>query len=184
MSRRTARKNAFLTLYQSDVTGKPISEVLGRWRSYRGELEGYAERLALGVVGEKEELDARLAESAVGWSVHRMNAVDRTILRIALYEMIVVEDVPPEVAISEAMELAKGFSGQESPQFVGGVLRGARARMPEATNRNDQHPSANGDDAEGQVPPDDDFESLDESFDESLDGDLERALDGRRAANG
>ena len=126
MSRRTARKHAFLTLYQSDVTGRPIDPILNRWRSYRGELEGYAEELSRGVEREKEVLDELLGEVAVGWPVHRMSAIDRTILRLALYEMLYVEDVPIEVAVNEAIELAKGFSGDEAPHFVGGVLRGAR----------------------------------------------------------
>ena len=125
MSRRTARKNAFLALYQSDVTGRPIEEVLERWRSYRGELDPHAERLARGVVEERDALDRRLGEVSVGWSVHRMSVVDRTILRLALYEMLYVDDVPPDVAVNEAVELAKGFSGEEAPAFVGGVLRGA-----------------------------------------------------------
>jgi transcription antitermination protein NusB len=126
LSRRTARKNAFLALYQSDVNEQTIAPILDRWRSYRGELEGYTEELARGVEEERETLDARLNEVAVGWPVHRMSAVDRTILRLALYEMLYVEDVPAEVAVKEAIELAKGFSGDEAPQFVGGVLRGAR----------------------------------------------------------
>jgi N utilization substance protein B len=58
-----------------------------------------------------------------------MSAVDRTILRIALYEMLHVEDVPPDVAINEAVELATGFSGEEAPTFVGGVLRGAESSI-------------------------------------------------------
>ena len=126
MSRRTARKHAFLALYQSDVTGQPIDPILDRWRSYRGELEEYAEKLSRGVEKEREALDEWLGEVAVGWPVHRMSAVDRTILRLALYEMLYVEDVPAEVAVNEAIELAKGFSGDEAPQFVGGVLRGAK----------------------------------------------------------
>ncbi len=126
MSRRTERKNAFLALYQSDVIGRPVAEILERWREYRGVVYEYTERLARGVEGEKEALDAVLGEVAVGWPVHRMSAVDRAILRLALYEMLHVEDVPAEVATGEAMELAKGFSGDEAPQFVGGVLRGAR----------------------------------------------------------
>ena len=125
-SRRTARKNAFMTLYQSDVTGRPVAEVLDRWRSYRGELDAYMARLVRGVEGSREELDRRIGEAAVGWTVGRMSAIDRSILRLALYEMLYVEDVPPEVAINEGMELAKGFSSEEAPQFVGGVLRGAR----------------------------------------------------------
>jgi transcription antitermination protein NusB len=125
-SRRTARKNAFLALYQGDVVGRPISEVLERWRSYRGELDEHALMLANGVEQERETLDERLGEVSVGWPVHRMSAVDRAILRLALYEMLYIEDVPAEVAIGEAMELAKGFSSDEAPQFVGGVLRGAK----------------------------------------------------------
>jgi transcription antitermination protein NusB len=128
LSRRRARKQAFLVLYQSDVNDSAVGETLGRWRSYRGDLEEYAVRLAQGVEGEREDLDALLAEVSVGWPVHRMSAVDRTILRLALYEMLFVGDVPSDVAINEAIELAKGFSGEESPAFVGGVLRGAEGR--------------------------------------------------------
>ena len=129
MSRRKARKQAFLVLYQSDVNEVPVEATFERWRSYRGDLEEYAARLATGVEREKDDLDALLSEVSVGWPVHRMSAVDRTILRLALYEMRSVDDVPPEVAVSEAVELAKGFSGEEAPAFVGGVLRGAVDRV-------------------------------------------------------
>ena len=139
MSRRTARKHAFITLYQSDVTGQPIDPILNRWRSYRGELEEYAEKLSRGVEREKEALDELLGEVAVGWPVHRMSVVDRTILRLALYEMLYVEDVPAEVAVNEAIELAKGFSGDEAPHFVGGVLRGAREAFLGGTGRRVGH---------------------------------------------
>ena len=129
MSRRRARKQAFLNLYQSDVNGSPISETLERWRAYRGEIEDYAVRLAVGVEEEREELDGLLSEVSVGWPLHRMNAVDRSVLRLALYEMLHVEDVPPDVAINEAVELVRGFSGEDAPAFVGGVLRGAESRI-------------------------------------------------------
>ena len=128
MSRRKARKQAFLVLYQSDVNESPVEATFERWRSYRGDLDEYAVRLAVGVEREKEDLDALLSEVSVGWPVHRMSAVDRTILRLALYEMLFVEDVPPDVAVNEAVELAKGFSGEEAPAFVSGVLRGAEGR--------------------------------------------------------
>ncbi len=129
MSRRRARKQAFLVLYQSDVNGSPVEAAFERWRSYRGDLEDYAVRLARGVEREMEDLDALLSEVSVGWPVHRMSAVDRTVLRLALYEMLFVEDVPPDVAVNEAVELARGFSGEEAPAFVGGVLRGAEGRI-------------------------------------------------------
>ena len=129
MSRRRGRKQAFLALFQSDVNEVPVGVVIERWLSYRGEFVDYARRLVRGVEEECDDLDARLTEVSVGWPVHRMSAVDRTILRLALYEMLHVEDVPPEVAISEAVELARGFSGEESPTFVSGVLRGAASRI-------------------------------------------------------
>ena len=129
MSRRTARKHAFLTLYQSDVTGKPLGQTVARWREYRGDLEDYAVRLARGVEKEKETLDGILSDVSEGWPVHRMSAVDRSILRLALFEMIHSPDVPPEVAVSEAIELATGFSSDDAPGFVGGVLRGAEGRV-------------------------------------------------------
>jgi N utilization substance protein B len=129
LSRRKSRKQAFLVLYQSDVNEVPVEATFERWRSYRGDLEEYAVRLAQGVEREREDLDTLLSEVSVGWPVHRMSAVDRTILRLALYEMRSVEDVPAEVAVSEAVELAKGFSGEEAPAFVGGVLRGAVDRV-------------------------------------------------------
>jgi N utilization substance protein B len=139
-SRRTARKNAFLALYQSDVTCRSANEVLDRWRSYRGELGPYAERLVRGVESERDALDERLGEVAVGWPVRRMSAIDRTILRLALYEMLHVEDVPAEVAVGEAIELTRGFSGDEAPQFVGGVLRGAKeAWLSGSTEREPEH---------------------------------------------
>ncbi|MDP8946519.1 MAG: transcription antitermination factor NusB [Actinomycetota bacterium] len=128
MSRRRARKQAFLVLYQSDINGAPVETTFERWRSHRGDLEDYAAHLARRVEREKEDLDALLAEVSVGWPVYRMSAVDRTILRLALYEMLFVEDVPPDVAVNEAVELAKGFSGEEAPAFVGGVLRGAEGK--------------------------------------------------------
>ena len=129
MSRRRARKQAFLVLYQSDVNGSPVEAAFERWRSYQGDLEDYAVRLARGVEREMEGLDALLSEVSVGWPVRRMSAVDRTVLRLALYEMLFVEDVPPDVAVNEAVELARGFSGEEAPAFVGGVLRGAEGRI-------------------------------------------------------
>jgi N utilization substance protein B len=129
LSRRAARKQAFLNLYQSDVNDSPLGTTMERWRRHRGDLEEYAVRLARGVDGERDGLDALLSEVSVGWPVHRMSAVDRTILRLGLYEMLHVDDVPPDVAVGEAVELAKGFSGDEAPAFVGGVLRGAQGRV-------------------------------------------------------
>jgi N utilization substance protein B len=128
LSRRTARKQAFLVLYQSDINGSPVETTFERWRSHMGDLKDYAAYLASGVERERRELDAMLSEVSVGWPLHRMSAVDRTILRLGLFEMLFVEDVPPDVAVNEAVELARGYSGEEAPAFVGGVLRGAEGK--------------------------------------------------------
>ena len=129
LRRRTARKHAFLILYQSDAAEKPLGETVARWREYRGELDDYAAKLVWGVEKERSSLDGILSEVSEGWPVHRMSAVDRSILRLALFEMIHSDDVPPEVAVGEAVELATGFSGDEAPGFVAGVLRGAENRV-------------------------------------------------------
>ena len=129
LRRRTARKHAFLILYQSDAAGKPLGETVARWREYRGALDDYAAKLVWGVEKERDTLDGILTEVSEGWPVHRMSAVDRSILRLALFEMIHSNDVPPEVAAAEAVELATGFSGDDAPGFVGGVLRGAENRV-------------------------------------------------------
>ncbi len=125
LSRRSARKQAFLALFQSDLNARPVDDVIQAWLSYRGTLDEYAITVVRGVENDRETLDTVLEEVSEGWPVHRMSTVDRTILRLALYEMLNVEDVPPEVAMNEAVELAVGFSSEESPAFVGGVLRGA-----------------------------------------------------------
>ena len=111
MSRRTARKQAFFVLYQSDVNEVPVEATFERWRAYRGNLDEYAVRLAGGVEEEKDDLDALLAQVSVGWPVHRMSAVDRAIL-LAL----------------RTVDAGHG-SGEEAPAFVGGVLRGAVDRV-------------------------------------------------------
>lgn len=125
LSRRSARKQAFLALFQSDLNARPVDDIIQAWLSYRGTLDEYAITVVRGVENDREALDAILEEVAEGWAVHRMSTVDRTILRLALYEMLNVDDVPAEVAMNEAVELAVGFSSEESPAFVGGVLRGA-----------------------------------------------------------
>lgn len=129
MSRRTARKQAFQILYQSDVTESGAAEAVKRWRSYRGDVEPYAVRLCYGIDKEARRIDDVISKVAVGWPLHRMNAVDRTALRIGVFEMIHTEDVPAHVAITEAVEIVKGFSSDEAPTFVGGVLRGAESYL-------------------------------------------------------
>ena len=82
----------------------------------------YAVELLEGVYAKREEVDAAISQHASNWRLERIDVTDRNILRIAVYEMIHCEDVPPEVAINEAVEIAKRFCVNESPAFVNGIL--------------------------------------------------------------
>lgn len=82
----------------------------------------YIQSKAQAIAGRKEEIDALINDCASGWKTSRMNKVDLTVLRLAVYEMKWDEDVPVSVAINEAVELAKKFGGGESPSFINGVL--------------------------------------------------------------
>lgn len=107
-------------LYQHDVTGRPLDELTATARPFTRELIG-------GVSEHRDEIDAEIATRAHGWDLDRLARLDRNLLRVALYEIHYREDVPTEVAIDEAVTLAKEFCGAEAPGFVNGVL-GASAK--------------------------------------------------------
>jgi N utilization substance protein B len=86
------------------------------------EARAFADPLIRGVVQHREELDALIRKHAHNWELHRIAAVDRNILRLALYEMLHREDIPPIVSINEAVDIAKKFSTQDSGKFVNGIL--------------------------------------------------------------
>lgn len=114
MRRSDQRRDAVFANYQRDVTGRPLEELLGQARPLTREL-------AEGVDEHREELDDIIAAHAKGWTVDRIAPLDMNVMRIALYEMEHLE-TPPEVAINEAVELAKEFCGAEAPGFVNGIL--------------------------------------------------------------
>ena len=124
LSRRAARRTAFFLLYQWDVTGQPLASL------YEGEVDEFARETAEAVAARAPQLDVRITEAAEGWTADRLGAVERNILRIAVRE---VEDgsVPPEVAISEAVVLAKRYASDDAARLVNGILgRIARERTP------------------------------------------------------
>lgn len=130
--RHRARERALQCLYQWESTGAPIDRVLERfWRTQEEpeEIRRFAERLVRGTVGIAEALDPVIAEQAANWRLDRMGMVDRNILRLGAYELLREADTPPAVAIDEAIELAKRFSGDEAGQFINGVLDGIRQRI-------------------------------------------------------
>ncbi|MBC6461025.1 transcription antitermination factor NusB [Actinomadura sp. HBU206391] len=124
-ARSKARKRAFEVLFEAEQRGVSTADVLThRNRPEAEELAeyGHAVRLVEGVQAQGERIDELIATYAVGWTLDRMPAVDRTILRLGLYELLWVDDVPDAVAISEAVALATDFSTEESPRFINGLL--------------------------------------------------------------
>jgi transcription antitermination protein NusB len=120
--RSDQRRDAVFVNYQRDVTGRPLEELLGEARSLTREL-------AEGVDTHREELDDVIAAHVKGWTVDRIAPLDMNVMRVALYEMDFM-DTPAEVAINEAVEIAKEYCGADAPGFVNGIL-GAVARERE-----------------------------------------------------
>ncbi len=118
MLRSDQRRDAVFAGYQHEVTGRPLEELLEGAKPFTREL-------AEGVEANREELDGLIARHAQGWSLERIAPLERNIMRVALYEALHREDVPVEVAIDEAIELAKEYCGAEAPGFVNGILGAA-----------------------------------------------------------
>jgi N utilization substance protein B len=120
--RRAARRIAVDVLFQADVTGRAPTEVVADWKAAGRDVPPFARSLIAGVEEHLPSIDLILERGAEDWSVQRMAALDRTILRVAIEELLYREDVPPSVAISEAVEAAAELSSDESKRFVNGIL--------------------------------------------------------------
>ncbi len=124
-TRRQARILALQILYEVDVAGHPLEDVLARYRETTHlpqPARRYAERLVTGVWADRERIDRMIAEAAPAFPVEQLPPVDRNILRIAIYELLHEPDVPLKAAINEAVEIAKQYGGESSSRFVNGVL--------------------------------------------------------------
>jgi N utilization substance protein B len=121
-SRRRARRLAIDILFQADVTGADPRSVLIGWIGAGHDVPDFTRELVEGVRDHLAELDGVIGVHSEGWRVGRMAAVDRTILRAAVYELLHSTDVPPAAAIDEAVRAAKELSTEDSGRFVNGVL--------------------------------------------------------------
>lgn len=124
MSARTkSRKRALDILFESEAQSLPTGGTLAeRVGDTEYPVNEYSVRLIEGVVEHRERLDQIIADNANDWTLDRMPAVDRNLLRIGAYEILYLDDVPDAVAVSEAVELASDLSTDESPSFVNGLL--------------------------------------------------------------
>jgi N utilization substance protein B len=122
-ARSKARKRALDVLFESELRDIPVLELLAE-RMSLGETPTpeYAAELVRGVASHSERIDGLLAEHAEGWTLDRMPAVDRNILRIGVYELLWADNVPDPVAISEAVLMARDLSTDASPTFINGLL--------------------------------------------------------------
>ena len=130
MRRRSqSREHALKILYQCDITKRPLDVVIiDYWKSddtkdiKDHEMIAYADLLAKGVQLNLPEIDSKITEYATNWQLKRMAVIDRNVMRLGLFELKYTSEIPPKVAINEAVELAKIYGDMESSKFVNGIL--------------------------------------------------------------
>lgn len=124
VERSLARKNALQVMYQGDILGKAPRELIedAQLVPETQGLDEYALMLLNGYGGNKDAIDELIVSASENWALDRMPMVDRSLLRLAAYEMRYVEEVPVSVSINEAVNLAKEFGGDDSPRFINGIL--------------------------------------------------------------
>ncbi|MBO9129712.1 transcription antitermination factor NusB [Bacillus sp. 165] len=123
MKRRMAREKAMQALYQIDISGDIEPKVAIENTLEEGETsDEFLEDLVVGCVQHKAELDGLISKHLENWKLERVGTVDRNILRIAVYEMKFMKDIPENVTMNEAIEVAKVFGDEESKRFINGVL--------------------------------------------------------------
>lgn len=124
--RRLARECALQMLFQIEMSGAALDEIREGFWSRQKEADPkartFAEALVWGVLSEKSEIDQLIRRHATHWKLSRMPAVDRNVLRLAVYELKACADVPLKVTLNEAIEIAKRFGTEESSSFINGVL--------------------------------------------------------------
>ena len=131
-ARSKARKRAVDVLYEADIrSGDPVTLLRERLTDETPPVNEHTVRLVEGAVEQRARIDELIEQHASGWSLDRLPDVDRAILRMAVYELLWVDDVPDAVVIDEAVELAKALSTDDSPAYVNGVLGGiVKAEIP------------------------------------------------------
>ena len=126
--RTTSRRLAMQAIYQSELSKTSIDEALTNLfeeEELAEETREFTKRLAEGVLCKKEDLDRKIKEFSKNWEIGRISMINKSILMLALYELIYEKDTPKAVVINEALELAKRYSDPESAKFINGILGSA-----------------------------------------------------------
>lgn len=121
MKRHTAREKAFQILFQMDLNDLDPNEVL-KEQNDTEEIDSFLEGLVQGVAAHRKTIDALISKHLENWTIQRIASVEKTILRIATYEITYLEDIPTSVSINEAVDLANKYGDEKSGKFVNGVL--------------------------------------------------------------
>ncbi|GIO20980.1 N utilization substance protein B [Oceanobacillus oncorhynchi subsp. incaldanensis] len=121
MNRHKAREKAFQTLFQLDMNEDEVSLAMESLKEEERK-DVFLSMLIEGVITYKEAIDLKISENLEKWSLERVASVERTILRLAVYELLYMEDIPQNVTINEAVELAHTFGDEQSGKFINGVL--------------------------------------------------------------
>jgi N utilization substance protein B len=135
--RREGRELALQMLYASDINPLEPKEVLQRFRDNTraaGNVRVFAEDLVTGVVANRSAIDGLIEEKSKNWALSRMARVDLSILRLAVFELLFRPDIPKNVTINEAIEVAKKFGTEDSPAFINGILDEVASGLPEKGN--------------------------------------------------
>lgn len=136
-SRHQARERALQILFQHDIHGKAGVKLDEFWKEYSAsdESKAFAEQLVKGVLEHQHDLDVLIGTYATNWKVSRMPIVDRNILRAGLFEFLWMDEVPANVTMDEAIELAKSFGDDEASKFVNGILDKVLATEPRLVDK-------------------------------------------------
>ncbi|KYG91738.1 transcription antitermination factor NusB [Metasolibacillus sp. FSL H7-0170] len=121
MKRHDARQKALQVLFQLDSTELPIEEAIGHVLEEQSS-NAFFEQLVRGTAEQKEKIDAALSDKLENWTLNRLPKIERTVLRLAVYELLFMPDTPNRVVLNEAIELCKVFGDDKSSKFVNGVL--------------------------------------------------------------
>jgi len=123
--RRKSRESALQVLYQLNITKQDATTALARFQEHflpNEEVDDFLKRLVLGVLENLPQLDRLIEQYSENWRLDRINTIDRNILRMALFELLYCEEIPPKVTINEAIDLGKRFGSEDSGSFINGIL--------------------------------------------------------------
>ena len=125
MTRKEARDQAFVLIFEKGINNESVEDILEAAKECRNFLEdedGYTLKVFTGVFERQEEIDAIISKNLTGWTINRISKISLAVLRLAIFEIMYMDDIPDAVSVDEAVELCKTYSTQEDAAFVNGVL--------------------------------------------------------------